>query len=97
MKVVEIDESLKPNALLIEARDDVVTVLQAVREGDTVRWVGGSSIAAREDIPEGHKVAIRSIAQGEAVRKYGWPIGSASVAIDLGELVHTHNLSAVEG
>ena len=88
---------MKPNALLIEAQDDVVTVLRAVREGDMVRWDGGSPIPARENIPVGHKVAIRAVAGGEAIRKYGWPIGSASVAIVPGELVHTHNLSAVEG
>ncbi len=88
---------MKPNALLIDAQDDVVTVLEAVREGELVRWTGGAPIPAREEIPVGHKVAIRAIAEGAPIQKYGWPIGTAGVPIVPGDCVHTHNLSAVEG
>ncbi len=87
---------MKPNALLIDPQDDVVTLLEAVREGELVRWAGGAPIAAREEIPVGHKVAIRAIAEGAPIQKYGWPIGTAGVAIVPGDCVHTHNLSAVE-
>jgi altronate hydrolase len=88
---------VKANALLIDSRDDVVTVLQAVAAGDLVRWSSGGPIPAREEIPVGHKVAIRPIAPGAAIRKYGSPIGTAGAAIVPGDRVHTHNLSAVEG
>lgn len=87
---------MKPNSLLIDPHDDVVTVLQAVPEGDVVRWTGGGPIPAREEIPVGHKAAIRPIAAGAVIRKYGSAIGTASAAIVPGEWVHTHNLSAVE-
>jgi len=87
---------VKPNALLIDSRDDVVTVLQAVLMGEPVHWTNGDSILAREDIPVGHKVAIRSIDRGAAIRKYGWPIGMARVAIVPGDRVHTQHLCAVE-
>ncbi len=42
----------------------------------------------------GHKIAVRSIAKGEAVRKYGQIIGFASSDIPLGGHVHVHNVTA---
>jgi hypothetical protein len=86
---------MRPNALLIDPRDDVVTVLQAVAPGEPVRWTGGETIVAREEIPIAHKVAIRPISAGEMVRKYGSAIGTAGVAIVPGDRVHTHNLGSV--
>jgi altronate hydrolase len=43
-------------------------------------------------IPPGHKVALRSIAVGQPVRRYNQIIGSAKQAISPGQHVHTHNL-----
>lgn len=40
----------------------------------------------------GHKYAIKNIAQGEKVIKYGYPIGQALSDIKEGEQVHSHNL-----
>ena len=40
----------------------------------------------------GHKYALRPIAKGENVIKYGQPIGHATEDIGAGELVHSHNL-----
>lgn len=40
----------------------------------------------------GHKRAIRDIACGEAVIKYGFSIGNATADIKAGEHVHSHNL-----
>ena len=44
-------------------------------------------------IPAGHKFALRDIAQGEDVIKYGYPIGHATRAIRKGELVDHHNIA----
>ena len=49
------------------------------------------NVEVRED---GHKYAIRPIAPGENVIKYGMPIGHAKVRINPGEHVHTHNLAS---
>ena len=57
--------------------------------------VGGASvegIAIKGLIPAGHKVAVRSIAVGQPVRRYNQIIGFASKAIAAGDHVHTHNL-----
>jgi len=46
----------------------------------------------RAQVPAGHKIAARAIAEGDAVRKYDTVIGFAARAIEPGEHVHTHNL-----
>jgi altronate hydrolase len=53
----------------------------------------GSDQACRAAIPSGHKVAVKDIGAGEAVRKYDQIIGFASQPIAAGEHVHVHNLS----
>ncbi|MBO5267912.1 MAG: altronate dehydratase [Muribaculaceae bacterium] len=50
--------------------------------------VDGDAVA-----PRGHKVALRPIAKGEEVIKYGFPIGRATQDIAEGEWVHSHNLA----
>lgn len=47
--------------------------------------------------PRGHKIALRSIAKGEPVVKYGFPIGRATQDIAEGEWVHSHNLATALG
>jgi len=43
-------------------------------------------------IPQGHKIALKDIAAGAFVVKYGHPIGVATQDIVSGEWVHSHNL-----
>lgn len=50
-------------------------------------------VHVRELIPHGHKIAIRRISAGNAVRKYGWPIGEARCDIEPGSWVHSGNLT----
>lgn len=45
----------------------------------------------------GHKIALRNIAKGEPVVKYGFPIGRATQDIAEGEWVHSHNLATALG
>ena len=44
------------------------------------------------DTETGHKTALCNIAEGEAVIKYGFPIGHATKPVQKGERVHTDNL-----
>lgn len=74
--------------LRIDPRDDVATALVALADGDSV---GG--VTARADIPAGHKLALRAIAAGDPVLKYGWTIGRATQDIAPGDHVHSHNLA----
>jgi hypothetical protein len=83
-------------ALVISDRDNVATALEALEPGRQLE-IGGRAIAVAEPIAAGHKIALRGIAPGEAVIKYGSPIGIASAAIPCGAHVHTHNLSSSRG
>src|SRR5471030_163734 len=49
-------------------------------------------IAASEKIPAGHKVAVRAIAVGEPVKRYGQIIGFATKPIGAGQHVHIKNM-----
>ena len=69
------------NAVRIDVSDNVATVLCDVSERDPIGWDEGSGLVARESIPEGHKVALVDIAEGQVVRKYGHPIGLAGQKI----------------
>lgn len=75
----------------IAENDDVAVALTDLRSGETIEC-GGARIRLCEDIERGHKVALRHIAEGEPVMKYGVPIGYASCSISPGGHVHTHNL-----
>ncbi|MGC8794012.1 MAG: UxaA family hydrolase [Bryobacteraceae bacterium] len=93
MSLVEIQRAPRPEgaALLLHAADNVAIARVPLPAGARLRF-GENEIAAREDIPAGHKVAIRRIGAGESVLRYGESIGRALRAIEAGEHVHTHNL-----
>jgi altronate hydrolase len=71
----------------LHAADNVVVAAREIPEGTVV---GG--VAARRNIPRGHKIAVAEIAQGEPVRKYNQIIGFATSTIAPGDHVHTHNV-----
>lgn len=52
------------------------------------------SLSARseEAIPLGHKIALKDMAVGETVMKYGCDIGRIVQDVKAGHHVHTHNL-----
>lgn len=54
----------------------------------------GVSLAGTENIPAGHKYALREIKKGEYIVKYGEIIGRATADIEQGEWVHTHNVKS---
>jgi altronate hydrolase len=83
-------------ALVISARDNVATALEPLDAGQTIS-IGEAAIRLRDDVPRGHKVALRAIACGEEVVKYGSPIGIASSDIPAGAHVHTHNVASTRG
>ena len=54
--------------------------------------LNGRMYTLLEDIPQGHKFALEKISSGEAVIKYGSPIGYATEDIPAGSWIHTHNM-----
>lgn len=83
----------KISAFRVNPRDDVAVLLAGARAGDTAHLRDGTGQTLRDDIPHGHKVALRAIRSGEPVRRYGQIIGFASQDIAPGAHVHTHNLT----
>ncbi|ATY30642.1 UxaA family hydrolase [Sphingomonas psychrotolerans] len=79
-------------ALKIHSADHVATLLEAAAAGATIE-AGGAAVVARVDIPKGHKIALRDLAVGEVVVKFGFPIGRATAPIAAGDHVHSHNLA----
>jgi altronate hydrolase len=86
---------MKP-VLMISARDNVATALEALVAGRQID-VNGLTVTVREPIPSGHKVAVRTIPAGTVVIKYGSPIGTATAAIAPGDHVHVHNVASARG
>jgi hypothetical protein len=82
--------------LVISERDNVATALQPLEPGQILD-VGEGTVRVVEPVPSGHKVALRRIASGEPVVKYGSPIGTASADIAPGTHVHTHNVASARG
>ena len=83
-------------ALVISARDNVATALEPLDGGRTID-LGAVQIHVTEAIPPGHKVALRAIAAGDPVIKYGSSIGLATSDIPAGAHVHTHNVASSRG
>lgn len=83
-------------ALVISERDNVATALQPLEPGREL-MLSGVSVPVREPVPSGHKIALRAIHVGEAVIKYGSPIGLATAEIAPGAHVHTHNVASTRG
>ncbi len=80
-------------AVRIHPEDNVATLLDDAVAG-SVRILGSEQwvITALEPISAGHKIALRPIAAGRPVLKYGFPIGRALRDLSAGEWVHLHNL-----
>lgn len=89
-------------ALKVNEKDNVATVFSNGAEKGaavTVKDEKGveKEIVISEDIPYGHKLAIRDIAKGELIIKYGEEIGIAVADIKKGDYVHVHNLESMRG
>lgn len=76
--------------------DCVATTTRAFEAGEEIQ-VDGRAVRLLQAIPFAHKVAVKPIAHGQPVYKYGEPIGLATADIAEGELVHIHNLKSNRG
>jgi altronate hydrolase len=77
--------------LRLHPEDPVAVARHELAAGEPLAG-GERPLLAREPIPSGHKVALRTLEEGKAVRKYGQVIGVATRRIAVGEHVHDHNL-----
>jgi hypothetical protein len=85
--------SRQPHVLQLHAEDNVAVALGSVAPG-LVEVLGPKveqHVRVIEAVGQGHKIALRPIAEGEAILKYGIAIGLATSRIAAGAWVHTHN------
>ena len=78
-------------ALILRPEDDVAVTVRDLPAGTRVLHAE-RELVLPGDVPHSHKLALRDLAAGSVVRRYGQSIGRATVDIAAGAHVHTHNL-----
>lgn len=75
----------------IHPDDNVAIALCDLKNGESFH-VDDIIVTLTENIPQGHKFALISLAEGNHIIKYGSLIGIATESISIGSWVHTHNI-----
>ena len=91
---------MKKGILLHEADDDVGVAAMDLKGDEEVQAVTlegepVSQIKLVDDVPLGHKVAMRDMDAGKHIIEYGNQIGYAAAGIAMGAHVHTHNIKSL--
>ena len=91
---------MKHGLLLHEPDDDVGVAVMDLKKGTTVGAVTlegkpVGKIKLLNDVPLGHKAAMRDLPKDKPVQKYGRPVGKAVSDIKKGDWVHTHNVKTL--
>ncbi len=88
------------DAILLNSKDNVATSVQNLEAGQQAIVRLGCNlvkVSLAENIPYGHKFAVRSIANGETIIKYGEIIGRATAEIKTGCHAHVQNIESLRG
>ena len=90
---------MKVKAIKMNPKDNVATAIDDVESGEVIGVKNDEvfEIQVLQEIPFGHKFALRDIAKGEEIVKYGEVIGRATAEIRKGEHVHVHNVESLRG
>ena len=91
---------MKKGILLHEPDDDVGVAAMDLKTGEEIQAVTleGNPVAPItlvDDVPLGHKVAMRDMDEKKHIIEYGKEIGYASTVIAKGAHVHTHNIKSL--
>lgn len=85
------------DAFQIDIKDNVATALVPLLPG-SVHLKGDTQadvIAVLENVPVGHKIAVKDIKAGDKIIKYGIVIGRAVRDIKCGQWVHLHCMCSI--
>ena len=91
---------MKHGILLHEPQDDVGVAVMDLKKGAlvgalTLEGKAAGKVKLLNNVPLGHKVAMRELAKDKPVIKYGRPVGKAVQLIGRGAHVHTHNVKTL--
>jgi (2R)-sulfolactate sulfo-lyase subunit alpha len=88
----------EPDFIVHDEKDNVgVIVVETVQAGKSLNgWVMANdeslTLVSGNDIPIGHKIALKDLSEGDTAVKYGEDIGRITAAVAVGGHVHTQNL-----
>lgn len=88
------------DAIVLHEKDNVATAVQDLKKGQQaiIRLGRETNTAAiMEDIPYGHKFAVRKINKEENILKYSEVIGRATADIEAGCHAHVQNIESLRG
>lgn len=77
--------------LKINPADNVAVAIAPLKAGEKLT-IDGQEIVLNEDVPAGHKFALKGFAAGEDIIKYGYPIGHAIQAQRQGDWMNEKNI-----
>jgi galactarate dehydratase len=91
MDTTESTISKTPLIIMMHPDDNVAVIVRdgGLPAGTAVR----EDLVLKEHIPQGHKVALRTLAKGDAVRRYNVTIGFALTGIEAGSWVNEHRIA----
>jgi (2R)-sulfolactate sulfo-lyase subunit alpha len=87
-----------PQLLVHDRKDNVgVVVVEGLKAGTDMQCVvtadnSSFQLKSTEDVPIGHKIALKDLKVGDTAIKYGEDIGKIVADIPQGAHVHIHNL-----
>jgi altronate hydrolase len=88
---------MEARALKIHPDDDVAVLLSPALAAGTLVRVDGRDYRTDQSIPSGHKIALRPIAVGSLIKKYGQVFARTTEEINEGAWLHTHNATTTLG
>lgn len=77
--------------LKINPDDNVIVAITDLKAGEIIT-VDNITIHLNEDVPAGHKVALKDFTEGENIIKYGYPIGHTLTALKQGDWINEKNI-----
>jgi altronate dehydratase small subunit len=84
---------MKNMYIIIDSKDNCATALEDISQ-DTKIGLLNKIIKINQNIPFGHKFAVKKIEKDSYVIKYGEMIGIATEEINEGDWIHIHNIKS---
>ncbi len=75
----------------INPADNVAVAISDLKAGEVIT-IDNVDITVNQDIPAGHKIALKDFAEGENIVKYGYPIGHAKVDVKQGNWMNENQI-----
>ena len=81
------------NFIKINPDDNVAVAIHPLKKGENITVNNKNIITIQEDIPAGHKVALKDFNVDENIIKYGYPIGHTITPISQGAWINEKNIT----